>query len=819
MNFVSNALGKAVTKWEQGREYLVAPATTIVHGVLAGSKGALYYPPEETHKAGPAWNGTPIVLYHPMDELGNNVEVDYPGARERQEIGFTRDTKTNNGVKLQHNFWFDVKKTAAADSRFGTDVLNRLKQGHAPIGTSTGLFTKDVPAKSGANFNGRPYSHVATNHVPNHIAVLPDQVGACSINDGCGVLINGKQGTGPTTRRDESGRRLTLTQNGWVALNQGQAMAPTKDQLADRIARLEILLNAGGNIAKDEAGRFAVGGGKGTVIDPNDVDEADDEEEDEDQPRDALGVPIGKKATKNANPEGINQYSGGGGGSIAGGGGNSVRSSPLPPAAQVSQSAYAASEKAGTAHIAHRANQAAKAGDSKAAAAAHQEAADHHLALATHLSGKEQNEHLRAMGEHHNAMAAHQAPTKNAEQGRHPKEGTYQGMAHTAARQGYTDTRQNPLELDRFSSANGDDAANPIESEDGEIGQGDRPGTSKGKDEPILQNNRQQRQQGTNNMFPPDMNAPDPHAMSKQAAGATLQTEHEGAMAHAQGAIAASKGDKPERATALHQKAAMAHEQAATDARKVNQPMEASDHDNAAALHRKAASMQSATCNQRRQPVAFNRASALQQLTRNCACDKDLVALNSMSDKMLQFMVANEKAEGSNADAIGSGEDDAGSDESVQDGNNKLAKGGKVSGKGPAMNKAAEWLDSMPEEFKPVWNSAVESDKERRMILVERITANVGDPKAKVEMQKQFMNIQKYGLPELRQLASLVPQPRMVQNHVALNPYDTPQPVYLGANGAPVTANQQATDMDDVLDIPTLNFAAERAEDREKQAG
>ena len=54
---------------------------------------------------------------------------------------------------------------------------------------STGLFT-DNDETAGVSPKGRNYEAVARNHRPDHMAVLPDQVGACSINDGCGVLVN-----------------------------------------------------------------------------------------------------------------------------------------------------------------------------------------------------------------------------------------------------------------------------------------------------------------------------------------------------------------------------------------------------------------------------------------------------------------------------------------------------------------------------------------------------------------------------------------------------------------------------------------------------
>ena len=55
------------------------------------------------------------------------------------------------------------------------------------IELSTGLFTDNEPARPGATHNGRAYGHVARAHRPDHLAILPDRRGACSVDDGCGV--------------------------------------------------------------------------------------------------------------------------------------------------------------------------------------------------------------------------------------------------------------------------------------------------------------------------------------------------------------------------------------------------------------------------------------------------------------------------------------------------------------------------------------------------------------------------------------------------------------------------------------------------------
>lgn len=175
------------TRYEtlNGREYLVAPMALITPGVLNGSKGALYYPPEEVSRNVDAWNNTPIVVYHPM-ENGKGISARDPDVLNSQGIGFVFKAKYNK--KLVAEGWFDIEKTKEVDNR----ILNSLEQGEK-IELSTGLFTENEEAEDNANYGGKPYTAIARNYRPDHLAILPDQTGACSIKDGCGVLVNKKK--------------------------------------------------------------------------------------------------------------------------------------------------------------------------------------------------------------------------------------------------------------------------------------------------------------------------------------------------------------------------------------------------------------------------------------------------------------------------------------------------------------------------------------------------------------------------------------------------------------------------------------------------
>lgn len=186
-----NAVGKARRVTRNGREYVVVPMTSVVPGVLNGSKGPLYYPPDETARDVKQWDDTPIVVYHPTDKAtGKPLSASHPGVLEESGIGFLRNSRYVDSLK--HDGWFDVQKTEAYDRKLVAEgkpaILPHLLSGKA-IELSTGLFTDNVQSPPDyKDHKGNPYSGmIARNYRRDHLAVLPDQRGACSLNDGCGV--------------------------------------------------------------------------------------------------------------------------------------------------------------------------------------------------------------------------------------------------------------------------------------------------------------------------------------------------------------------------------------------------------------------------------------------------------------------------------------------------------------------------------------------------------------------------------------------------------------------------------------------------------
>lgn len=184
-----NVKAKARKATLHGRNYLVVPGTILKEGVLVGSRGRLYYPKSEVEKNPSDWDGMPIVGYHPIIN-GIAQSARKPEILEKYQLGNIYKTKAKD-AKAKTEYWFDEELTNNFDQNLDDDIkiVPRILAGDE-IETSTGVYTTNVKAEEDAVFNNEPYDFTAINYRPDHVAVLPDQIGACSVADGCGVCVN-----------------------------------------------------------------------------------------------------------------------------------------------------------------------------------------------------------------------------------------------------------------------------------------------------------------------------------------------------------------------------------------------------------------------------------------------------------------------------------------------------------------------------------------------------------------------------------------------------------------------------------------------------
>lgn len=171
------------TEFLEGEEYCVVPMVMAMEGVMNGSDGPLFYPGSEFADSAMVWNHKPIVVYHPMLN-GKPISACSPEVLTARKVGLILNTTWSpSDNKLKAEAWLKKSKLAQVDMRVQTMLANGQK-----VEVSTGLFTEKED-KVG-EYNGVPYVGVAKNYRPDHLAILPDMEGACSIKQGGGLLAN-----------------------------------------------------------------------------------------------------------------------------------------------------------------------------------------------------------------------------------------------------------------------------------------------------------------------------------------------------------------------------------------------------------------------------------------------------------------------------------------------------------------------------------------------------------------------------------------------------------------------------------------------------
>jgi len=181
----TNFVGVVRNDTMEGRDYLVAPMIMIVEGVHEGSNGPLYYPADELSKTPAVWNHKPVVVYHPQAN-GEGVSACDPDILTNRKVGVIMNTTFDAG-KLKAEAWLEIDRMNRVDER----IAEAIEKNEA-MELSTGLFTDNENTEG--DWNGEHYDAIARNYRPDHLALLPDLKGACSIEDGAGFLRLNEQG-------------------------------------------------------------------------------------------------------------------------------------------------------------------------------------------------------------------------------------------------------------------------------------------------------------------------------------------------------------------------------------------------------------------------------------------------------------------------------------------------------------------------------------------------------------------------------------------------------------------------------------------------
>lgn len=174
--------GKTKVFTHEGKQVMSIPVVAIVEGVL----NDFLVPSDEFGKFVNSWEGIPIPVDHPQVN-GMHVSANLPDILSSRNIGRFHNVKVD-GNKLKGEMWVFVDD---AKSKGFDEVVNRLEKGEK-IEVSTAYFADTENTRG--KFNGTDYSGIHRNLRPDHLAILPEDIGACSIEQGCGTFQNNLKG-------------------------------------------------------------------------------------------------------------------------------------------------------------------------------------------------------------------------------------------------------------------------------------------------------------------------------------------------------------------------------------------------------------------------------------------------------------------------------------------------------------------------------------------------------------------------------------------------------------------------------------------------
>ncbi|MEY8769015.1 DUF2213 domain-containing protein [Erwinia sp. ACCC 02193] len=153
------------------------------------------YPAAEINKSFMSIEGNPMPLQHP--KIGNEyVSASNPRAVNKFHVGAWAENVRKDGDRVVMDM--KINKRYASATENGKRVLARIEEMQAnlaaePIHVSTGLLLSREQNKGKSK--GKSYSWVARNMRFDHVAILLDEPGAATPDDGVGIFVNADNST------------------------------------------------------------------------------------------------------------------------------------------------------------------------------------------------------------------------------------------------------------------------------------------------------------------------------------------------------------------------------------------------------------------------------------------------------------------------------------------------------------------------------------------------------------------------------------------------------------------------------------------------
>lgn len=183
---------------------LYAPAVIIKPGVLNG----LLVEEAELRASAEMWNGRPVTINHPT----RNGEVVFSatdeGVWDSHVVGRMMDVRYDQGLRGT----MVLERAPMQSVGNSAKRMYRTLRAGSSFEVSTGYWA-EIDFSARGKQGGKPYIGVTRSIIPDHVAILPNEQGACSWQDGCGMpRINRKGATMP----EEEMVTVTLTNNSGV---------------------------------------------------------------------------------------------------------------------------------------------------------------------------------------------------------------------------------------------------------------------------------------------------------------------------------------------------------------------------------------------------------------------------------------------------------------------------------------------------------------------------------------------------------------------------------------------------------------------------
>lgn len=218
----------------EGREYLIAPVVAVIPKVLNGE--LLTYEALAYSKAG--WEGRPLTVNHPKDQEGYDVSANRLDILPKYYIGRFHNVNFNyESEELSGEVWIDVEKCQELGGE-ALQLYEKVRDGE-PVEVSTGYFR--ILEYAEGVYKGQSYYGKQKNILPDHLAILPNKVGACSLEDGCGINTNeGEDQEGSTLKIDGSNflDKLTATFNSFIEKIKGGNSSMNEEKRKKIISRI-----------------------------------------------------------------------------------------------------------------------------------------------------------------------------------------------------------------------------------------------------------------------------------------------------------------------------------------------------------------------------------------------------------------------------------------------------------------------------------------------------------------------------------------------------------------------------------------------------